>query len=272
MLHAVGFDEVAQGVVLVVHAHAVKLLRDGGGCLAGARHFDGDGVLQIAASQALDFGRERGREQQRGARLGQVAQDALQIWQEANVQHAVGFVEHHVFNLVEHHVLGFDVVEQTAGRGHQNFDAFFQLDGLGLHVHAAKHHHAAQVGVHGVLFDLLGHLVGQLAGGQQHQCAHGVACGRGGAVFVFEQTLQQWQRERCGFAGAGLRGAHHVLAGQNHGNGLGLDGGHGFVAHFGYGTCQRGGQLQIGKRGRHVWGILSHCGRQAFKPVFCRLF
>ena len=56
---------------------------------------------------------------------------------EADVEHAVGFVQHHVLHLVEHGVLGLDVVQQTPRRGHQDFDALF-LDGLGLHVDAAN--------------------------------------------------------------------------------------------------------------------------------------
>ena len=121
--------------------------------------------MQIAACQALDFRRERGREQQGGALFGQETQDTLQVWQEANVKHAVGFVQHHVFHLIEHRIFGFDVVEQSTRCGHQNFDAFFQLDGLGLHVHATKDHGAAHLGVLGVHLDLLGHLIGQFACG-----------------------------------------------------------------------------------------------------------
>jgi hypothetical protein len=131
--------------------------------------------------------------------------------------------------------------------GHQHLDAALQLQRLGLHVHAAKHHGAAQVGVLGIELDLLRHLVGQLARGQQHQGAHRVARGRGGGVFMLEQALQQRQRERRRLAGARLGRAHHVLAGQHHGDGLGLDGGHGLVAHFGHGACQRFSQREIGK-------------------------
>jgi hypothetical protein len=70
--------------------------------------------------------------QQRRALLGQVAQDALQVGQEADVQHAVGLVQHHVLDLVEHRVLGLDVVQQAARRGHQHLDARFQLGVCGF--------------------------------------------------------------------------------------------------------------------------------------------
>ena len=235
-------QHLADHAALVVVLRSIKTLLHRRSRLVGTGHFDGDGVLQVAAGQALDLGREGGREQQRGALLGQVAQNALQVGQEADVQHAVGFVQHHIFHLIEDRVFGFDVVQQAAGGGHQHFNALFQLQGLGLHVHAAKHHRAAQLGVFGVHLDLLGDLVGQLTRGQQHQSAYRVARWRGGGVFVFEQALQQRQRKRRRFTGARLGCAHHVLACQHHRNGLGLDRGHGFVAHFGYGSCQRGRQ------------------------------
>ena len=102
------------------------------------------------------------------------------------------------------------MVEQPPGGGHQHLDAPFELQGLRFHVDAAKHHRAAQLGVLGVGLDGLGHLVSELPGGQQHQCAHWVAGRRGGAVFVFEQALQQGQGEGGCFTGASLRRTHHI--------------------------------------------------------------
>ena len=247
LLHAALFQDLVQRMALAVFVDAVEMLLHGRSGRIGACHFNGDRVLQVAVGQALDFGRKRRRKQQRGALLGQVAQDALQVGQKADVEHAVGFVQHHVFDLVEDGVLGFDVVQQTAGRGHQHFHPFLQLQRLWLHVHAAKHHGAAQVGVLGVQLDLLGDLVGQFTGGQQHQRTHRVAGGGSGSVFVLHHALQQGQCKGSGFAGAGLGGAHDVLAGQHHRNGLGLDRGHGLVAHFSHGAGDGGGQLQLGK-------------------------
>ena len=78
---------------------------------------------------------------------------------------------------------------------------------------------------------------------------------------MLEHALQQRQGERCRLAGAGLGRAHHVLAGQHHGNGLGLDRRHALVAHFSHGAGQFVGELELGKshRGRGVirrrwWG------------------
>ena len=171
--------------------------------------------------------------------LRQETQNTLQVGQETDVEHAIGFVKDHIFHLIEHRVFGFNVIEQATRCGHQNFDTSFELKGLRLHVHATKHHRAAHLGVLGIQLDLLRHLVGQFAGGQEHQGAHRVACGRCGRVFVLQEALEQRQRKSSRFTGTCLRCAHHVFASQNHRNGLGLNGGHGFVAHFGHGTCQR---------------------------------
>ena len=179
LLDVTAFKNLVQGAALVVGAHTVEMLLDCGRGGVGTGDFNRYRVLQKAGGQALDFGRERRGKQQRDALLGQVAQDALQVGQKADVQHAVGFVKHHIFNLVQHRVLGLDVVKQTARRGDQHLDAFFQLGGLRLHVHAAKHDGAGQVGVFGVELDLFGHLNCQLTGGQQHQRPHRVARRRG---------------------------------------------------------------------------------------------
>ncbi len=247
LLDPSALEHLVDGVALALIIGAVEVLLHRGRGLVGPRHLDGDRVLQVAACQALDLGREGGPKQQRGALFGQVREDALQVGQKTDVEHAVGLVEHHVLHLVQHRVLGLDVVEQPPGRGHQHLDTLFQLQRLGFHVHAAEHHGAAQLGVLGIQGDLLGDLVGQFTRGQQHQGAHRVARGRGGTVLVLEQALQQRQREGRRLAGAGLGCAHHILAGQNHRNGLLLDGGHGLVAHFGHGACQRFSQRKIGK-------------------------
>ena len=161
---------------LVIVIGAVKTLLHQRRRLIGTRDFNRDGILQVTAGQALDFWGESSTEQQRGTGLGQVAQDALQIGQKTDVQHAVCLIQHHIFHLIERHVLGFNMVKQAARCRHQYFHTFFQLEGLGLHVHAAKNHHAAQLGVLGIQGDLLCNLVCQLAGGQKHQGTHRMAC------------------------------------------------------------------------------------------------
>ena len=78
----------------------------------------------------------------------------------------------------------------------------FSSDGLGLHVDAAEHHGAAQVGVFAKQLDLLGHLVGQLRVGSSTSARTGWRAGDVDA-FRAEQTVQQRQCRRC-LAGARL--------------------------------------------------------------------
>jgi hypothetical protein len=50
-------------------------------------------------------------------------EDALDVGDEAHVQHAVGFVEHQHFDLGEGDALLLDVVEQAARRGDDDLAA-----------------------------------------------------------------------------------------------------------------------------------------------------
>jgi hypothetical protein len=131
--------------------------------------------LQVALRQLLDLGGEGGGEQQCLARLGQVAQDALQVGQETDVKHAVGFVEHDVFDLAEVAVLDLDVVEQPARRGDQHLDTALEFSRLRRHVDAAKDAGHSQLAVLGIRAHVGGHLIGQFPRGSQDQRAHGVA-------------------------------------------------------------------------------------------------
>ena len=178
LLHAALAQHLVQGMALVIVADTVEVLLHGGGGGVRTRHFDRHWVLQVTVGQTPDFGREGCGEQQCGALLGQETQDTLQIRQKTDIQHAVRFVEHHVLDLVEYRVLGFDMVQQTPRRGDQYFDTALEFQRLRLHVHAAKHHRAAQLRMFGVGRDRLRNLDRQLARGQQHQRPNRVA-GRG---------------------------------------------------------------------------------------------
>ena len=118
------------------------------------------------AGSSRPGGGSRARRSPRTAASGAASagrQDALQVGQEADVEHAVGLVEHDVLDLVEHAVLRLDVVEQPARRGDQHLDALLQLERLRLHVDAAEDHRDAQLRVRGVALDVVGDLVGELA-------------------------------------------------------------------------------------------------------------
>ena len=78
-------------------------------------------------------------------------------------------------------------------------------------------------------------LVGQFAGGGEHQhpnWVHGGGGGSGGEAF---EPLEAGQHEGGGFAGAGLRGGQEVVSGKGFWNGGGLNRRGGFVALLGEG-------------------------------------
>ncbi len=91
----------------------------------------------------------------------------------------------------------------------------------------------------GVALERLGHLDGQFAGGSQHQYLR-LAVGQ-------IQPLQQRQGEGGGLAGAGLRLADQVVAGEEMGDAGGLNRRWRFVADFLQGLQQRGRKRQFFK-------------------------
>ena len=71
-----------------------QALCDGRGCLGLACDFHFGRGLQELLGQALDFRRHGGREEQGLAGKGRQLHDALNIRDEAHIQHPVGFVDH----------------------------------------------------------------------------------------------------------------------------------------------------------------------------------
>ena len=240
-------QDLVQGTafVLVAHAEETLLHRRRGG--VGPGHFDGDRVLQIAARQPLDLGGKGGREEQCRSLLGQEAKNALQVRQEADIEHPVGLVEHHILDLIEHRILGLDMVQQAPGRGHQHLDAALEFKRLRFHVHAAKNHRTAQLGVLRIGLDRLRNLIGQFARWQQYQRTHRMARRRCGSILVHQHALQKRQRERSGLSGTRLGRSHHVAPLEHLGNRLRLYRRHRLVAQVSDSARQWLCELQLGK-------------------------
>jgi hypothetical protein len=214
-------------------------------------------VDQKVTGQPLDLFREGGREQQVLALLGQQGDDAAHVVDEAHVEHAVGFVEHQHLHRGQVDIALALVVEQTAGRGHDDVHAARQGVDLRLHAHAAIHCHAVQLEVTAVGGEVFMHLRSQLTGGSEDEGARndlalGVASG-----FAAAQALQHGQGEAGRFAGAGLRGGQQVVPCEHNRNSLELNGsGHG-VALFGNSAHEGLDQAQILKR--HVKNFRERC-------------
>ena len=241
-------DQVREQLLLLVARDRMNALRDQLDGRVAARHLDQRRRVQQTIGQRLDLVAERGGEQQALLLLGQHREHLLDVVDEAHVEHAIGFVEHEDLHMAQVERALLVVVEQAAGRGHEDVDATAQLVDLRLHADAAEHHHARQrqvlaVGAH-ALFDLRG----EFARGREDQRTDGDAAFRVLGARHGSQAVQHRQHEACGLAGAGLRAGEQVAAFQDGGNGLRLNRGGGFVAMFAHGANQRLGQAEIGEK------------------------
>ena len=87
-------DQVRQQLALAVAVHRMHLLRDDLDGRVAARDLDHRRRVEQAVGERLDLVGERRREQQVLPLLRQQREDALDVADEAHVEHAVGFVEH----------------------------------------------------------------------------------------------------------------------------------------------------------------------------------
>ena len=97
-------------------------------------------LVQQLVGELLDLvGERRGEQQVLPLRRDrQQRHDALDVGDEAHVEHAVGFVEHEDLDLRQVHALLLDVVEQAARRGDEDLDAGAHDGQLLLDVDAAE--------------------------------------------------------------------------------------------------------------------------------------
>ena len=79
--------------------------------------------MQERVDEAGDFGRHRRREEQGLAGERHQFADALDVGDEAHVEHAVGFVDDEDFDAGQQQFAALDEVEQAAGRGDQHIGA-----------------------------------------------------------------------------------------------------------------------------------------------------
>ena len=203
-------------LVHVVHGEEQVVHRADG--VGGRIDRDLDRVLHVAPHEVADVAVERGREQHRLVRAGDLAQDPLDLRREAVVGHAVGLVEHDDLDLVEVELVLLQQVDQPQRRGDDHVDAAVE------HVDLLMTRGAAVDGEHGAIAaggdrgEHLGDLQRQLAGRHEHhrQRAAGVGFAR--------QPGEHRHAERQRLAGAGLGPAADVAAGEGDRDRLGLDG------------------------------------------------
>ena len=93
--------------------------------------------MQELAGEPLDLGRHGRREEQRLAGEGQKLADALDVGDEAHVEHAVGFVDHQHLDAGEKQLAALEMIEQAAGRRDHDVGAAIDLGGLLVEGNAA---------------------------------------------------------------------------------------------------------------------------------------
>ena len=123
------------------------------------------GIVLVALDQPVDHAVEGGREQQRLVLVVDVAQEPLDLGQEAHVGHAVGLVDDHDLEAAELDLLAVDQVDQAAGGGDDRLDAVGQRLDLLVHVGAAVDGDDPAADGLGQRGEHVVHLEGQLAGG-----------------------------------------------------------------------------------------------------------
>jgi len=185
------------------------------------------GRLGHVPARQGDDGAGHGGAEEHGLAVGAGArQDLLHVRQEAQVEHFVGLVQDdggHVGQVQEPSV---HEVDEAPRRAHDDLRAPLQGLYLRLVGASAVDLDDAHGALGGGLGELDGDLLGQFAGGQDHQGLRAAGGGVGvPALLAGPQGVhEQGDAEAQGLAGAGLGLADDVQALQRHGQGEGLDG------------------------------------------------
>ena len=129
---------------------------------------DAHGVARVLRCEAVDLAVERGREEERLALLAHLADDAVDGRAEAQVEHAVGLVEHEQGDAVEADEAPLEQILEPAGRGHEDVRARGLL-GLAVDADSAEGGGDAQAAGARNGRGLLGDLHGELARRHQHE-------------------------------------------------------------------------------------------------------
>ena len=188
------------------------------------RDVDTQRIAEEAFGELPDLARHGRGEQQRLPRLRQGGDDRADIADEAEVQHAVGLIQHKMR----------DLVEQQVARVHQVADAPWRAnDDVRAAAHALLLRPAADAAEDDAGEDRL--TGGEAADGgvdlqrqfpRRRQDQH-TGVERAGPAARGGKVLKDRQREGRGLARAGLRDAEQVMAGEKRRDGAGLDGGGG---------------------------------------------
>ena len=165
-----------------------------------------------------------------------------------------------MFDLFEDHMALLHQIEEPARRGDNNVDTPAQVLDLTVLRNAAEDDRMAQGQMLAVGTDFIADLDCQLAGWRQNKRTW-VPILAAGLVLV--QRLQDWQRESCGLASAGLGDAENISTVHDFGNGLRLDRRRSYIVTCYQSTEDRLGEAEIRERTFSHLGIslYADCGR-----------
>ena len=149
----------------------IDALAHGVGGRRGRPHLNPCGFMQHFGGEALDGLGKRCREHKGLALFRQHRQNALNVRQETHVEHPVRFIHYEYGQILETGVSSPDMVEQAAGRSHDNGAAVTQGSGLCLKTDAAKDARGAHAHGSRQRIEHRMDLLGQFAGGCQHEHA-----------------------------------------------------------------------------------------------------
>ena len=130
-------QRIDDGVFAFVAAHQHQLVVDVGMLFGRRGRLDTHRIRLHGPGQFGDAAPHRRRKQQRPALLRRRGEDEFQVVAKTEVQHLVGFVEHHRANGAEIQRAPRDVVTQASGRADDEMGATAERAAFGAHVHTA---------------------------------------------------------------------------------------------------------------------------------------
>ena len=108
-------EQVHDGVEALVRLHEVHEVLDVGVRGAGWRPLDARGIGLHAVGERHDLARERRRNEVRAVVLGREAEDRLEVVAEAEIEHAIGLVEHDGGELRAVDGAALEMIEEATG-------------------------------------------------------------------------------------------------------------------------------------------------------------
>ena len=184
------------------------------------------GLVHVFVGEFQHAVTQCGREQHALAFLARrhPAQQVAHVLDEAEVEHAIGLVDHESFDRAEAEDVLLEVVDQAAGRRDDHVTAVAQLLALLVVVDATVDQRDAQSGVAADRLGVLVDLDRQLAGRRDDHGARIVVLALRNRR-PRQQPIHHRDQERAGLAGAGLGLTRHVAPFQRNRQGQRLDGG-----------------------------------------------